>query len=112
MGMLTYHFEEVPLCIGTDPQTRKPLNIALISGTCDVTFDSAAWDFDAISVDSPIKDGISVPIRWVREHQTGRELWDWVSGSVMTSCGEAITEAVAAAREPDPDAKRDVERHY
>ena len=109
---IAFHFSDVPLIVGftveRDVKDRKPLAIALISGTCEIstsgTGKDATWDIDAISCDAPILHWPDVPIKWVRECQTGRELWEWVSNSIVRACTEEINtlideSAVAAEHE-------------
>lgn len=95
---ISFNFSDVPLIVGftqeRDVKDRKPLAIALISGTCEVstsgTGKDACWDMEEIKLDAPILHWPDVPIKWVRECQTGRELWEWVSKSIVRACTEEI----------------------
>ncbi len=99
---LSFHFSDVPLIVGftteRDVKDHKPLAIALISGTCEVSISGtgkdSCWDVEAIELLSPLLGWPDVPIRWVRECQVGRELWEWVSSSIVRHCTEAINEKI------------------
>lgn len=96
---LSYEFEEVPLIIGTtSDEPKKPLRIALITGTCEIGFsgkgETLSWDIASVTISSPIKDDPDVPIRYVRRAQVGHEIWQWVTDSIIAACGDRITEKI------------------
>lgn len=94
---IDFQFEEVPLVIGFDKETKKPQRIALISGTCSVSCTGTAasgftWDIDSVTLSGPILHDPDVVIRYVRECQTGHELWAWVTTSISASVGDEIVD--------------------
>lgn len=113
---MEFHFDDVPLTVGVAGQTAR---ISLISGKCEIEYegnlrDSLTWGIISVTLTGPIKGDPDVPVKFVREGQTGRELWDWVAGSVMldraTEIQEAISEDLAESGQVDPDMKRELER--
>ena len=98
-GGMTFEFEEVPLVVGataTSPPAWQ--RIALISGSCDITFngrgETLSWDMASVTLSSPIAGDPDVPVRYVREAQTGRELWDWVTRSIVLAKEDEIVAAI------------------
>lgn len=113
MDTITFEFEEISITIGNESVTGKRQNIALITGSAEISYHRTHSDdqglgvefsIDAVTLEGPCIGDPKVLI----DHKS--PLWDYVVESIEHSCSYKINEEIREDMMPDGDAMYEARR--